>query len=165
MKRRAGKSFPVGEAVIDPNGVVGDGHSGNWHRQVSLLSYESIKTFNEKAKNKSTDPGKKNFPFTVPGDFGENITTEGISLEDLKIGDRFYIFSNIEKPIAQGLPASAAVLLEVTQIGKECPAPCSIYRHVGSCIMPQQGIFCKVIKTGKIKNGYIISRGSKQDEG
>ena len=134
------KKKPVKEAFINELGIEGDGHSGEWHRQVSFLSYESIESFNQK--------GSIN---TGPGDFAENITTRGIDLVGLKVGDILSIMDENSK--AGG---SKKVILEVTQIGKECVAPCSIYYQVGSCIMPKEGLFCKVIKTGKIKVGNSI---------
>jgi len=134
------KKKPVKEAFINELGIEGDGHSGEWHRQVSFLSCESIESFNR--------TGSIN---TAPGDFAENITTHGIDLIGLKVGDILTIIDENSK--AGG---SKKVILEVTQIGKECVAPCSIYYQVGSCIMPKEGLFCRVIKTGKIKVGNSI---------
>jgi len=134
------KKKPVKEAFINELGIEGDGHSGEWHRQVSFLSYESIESFNQK--------GSIN---TSPGDFAENITTRGVDLIGLKVGDILAITDENSKT-----KGSKKVILEVTQIGKECVAPCSIYYQVGSCIMPKEGLFCKVIKTGKIKVGNSI---------
>ena len=138
--QKGGKKKPVKEAFINELGIKGDGHSGEWHRQVSFLSYESIESFNQN--------GSIN---TSPGDFAENITTRGIDLIGLKVGDILAITD--ENPKIRG---SKKVILEVTQIGKECVAPCSIYYQVGSCIMPKEGLFCRVIKTGKIKVGNSI---------
>ena len=134
------KKKPVKEAFINELGIKGDGHSGDWHRQVSFLSYESIESFNQK--------GSIN---TSPGDFAENITTRGVDLIGLKVGDILAIMD--ENSEAR---SSKKVILEVTQIGKECITPCSIYYQVGSCIMPKEGLFCRVIKTGKIKVGNSI---------
>lgn len=134
------KKKPVKEAFINELGIEGDGHSGEWHRQVSFLSYESIESFNQKESIN-----------TSPGDFAENITTRGIDLIGLKVGDILVITDENSKA-----HNSKKVILEVTQIGKECVAPCSIYYQVGSCIMPKEGLFCKVIKTGKIKVGNSI---------
>jgi len=138
--QKGGKKKPVKEAFINELGIKGDGHSGEWHRQVSFLSCESIESFNHK--------GSIN---TNPGDFAENITTRGVDLIGLKVGDILAITD--ENPKIRG---SKKVILEVTQIGKECVAPCSIYYQVGSCIMPKEGLFCRVIKTGKIKVGNSI---------
>jgi MOSC domain-containing protein YiiM len=142
------KKKPVREASINEFGIEGDGHSGEWHRQVSFLSYESIESFNQK--------GSIN---TKPGDFAENITTRGVDLIGLKVGDILAIMDENSKA-----EDSKKVILEVTQIGKECIAPCSIYYQVGSCIMPKEGLFCKVIKTGKIKvgNSIIVEKNYKK---
>lgn len=99
----------------------------------------------------------------IPGDFAENLTVSGMNMTGLKIGDRFEI-KNLEP---DGKPGdkesknkidteSGSVILEITQIGKECLHPCRIYYQMGSCIMPQEGIFCKVIEPGKISVGDII---------
>ncbi|MBW6490018.1 MAG: hypothetical protein K0B15_02375 [Lentimicrobium sp.] len=117
---------PVGEITIDEKGVQGDAHAGNWHRQVSLLGTESIRKFENQAG--------KTFRY---GEFAENITTEGIVLYETKPLDRFII---------------GDAILEVTQIGKKCHGDgCAIYREVGNCVMPKEGIFCRVIKPGKIR--------------
>ena len=138
--QKGGKKKPVKEAFINELGIEGDGHSGKWHRQVSFLSNESIESFNQKGSIT-----------TKQGDFAENITTCGIDLAGLKAGDILAIMD--ENPEAEG---NKKVILEVTQIGKECVSPCSIYYQVGSCIMPKEGLFCRVIKTGKIKVGDSI---------
>jgi len=135
-KKKGGKKKPVREALVNRYGIEGDGHSGDWNRQVSLLSYESI----EDIRNKGIK--------TEPGDFAENITTSGINLNKLGIGDVLILGSG------------KGVKLEVTQIGKECPKPCRIYYLMGSCIMPEEGIFCRVIKTGKIKVGDKVDHAS-----
>ncbi len=112
-------------------GVAGDAHADSaWHRQVSLLAVESI--------DKMRDKGMElNY-----GDFAENITTQGIELATLPIGTRF----NIGKE----------VILELTQIGKECHAACEIRTLVGDCIMPREGVFTKVIRGGTVKPGDEI---------
>lgn len=125
-----------GEAVFIPgHGVEGDAHAGPWHRQVSLLAQESV--------DKMIGLGVK----LVPGDFGENITTEGIDVAHLPIGTR--------------LRVGPEVLLEVTQIGKKCHHGCAIYQQVGDCIMPREGIFARVLLGGKVKNGdpIVIEEG------
>ncbi len=117
---------PVKEAIINSFGMENDAHSGNWHRQVSLLSSESVEKFSKEANRKI------NF-----GEFAENITTEGIDLSGVSLLDRFII---------------GDVILEVTQIGKSCHGSnCAIYREVGNCVMPKEGIFCRVISEGKVK--------------
>ena len=109
-------------------GLVGDAHADCFtHRQVSLLAQESI--------DKMLALGVK----VGPGDFAENITTEGIDLVSLSIGTRISIGENI--------------LLEVTQIGKECHTPCAIYRQAGVCVMPAEGIFTRVLCGGVAKVG------------
>lgn len=108
------------------HGIVGDAHAGEWHRQVSLLASESI----EKMQRLGLSVGA--------GDFAENITTEGIILTDL--------------PLGTGL-ATGDVLLEVTQIGKECHTRCAIYHQAGDCVMPREGIFARVIRGGEIRPG------------
>lgn len=105
-------------------GIIGDGHAGSM-RQVSLLAQESI----DKMKAK----GLK----VKPGDFAENITTEGMDLLKLKVGAR--------------LKAGRGAILEITQIGKVCHTRCSIYYQAGDCVMPKEGIFARVLKGGIIK--------------
>lgn len=107
-------------------GLVGDAHAGSG-RQVSLLALESIQRMQEK--------GLK----VGPGDFAENLTTEGIDLLSLTKGQRILIGKRI--------------VLKITQIGKECPAPCAIFRRLGECIMPKEGVFARVVKGGSVKAG------------
>lgn len=127
---------PVDEITINETGVVNDAHAGSWHRQVSLLGIESVNRFAAMAKRE-----------VKCGEFAENITTEGCVLHNSKILDRFYI-NDVE--------------LEVTQIGKECHGnTCAIFREVGDCVMPKEGIFCRVIKGGKIKAGDTFSYSPK----
>ena len=123
---------PVASIAIGPEGIDGDAHAGPWHRQVSLLARESIDRFGEEAGSAFNN-----------GDFAENITTEGIDLSSVAVLDRF---------------ASGEVELEVTQLGKRCHGDgCAIYREVGRCVMPKEGIFCRVIKGGAIKAGDTLS--------
>lgn len=126
---------PVEEAVVRTDyGIEGDAHSSSsWHRQVSLLAIESIK--------KMQDMGLD----VHPGDFAENITTEGIDLLSLPVGTRILL--------------GEAIIGEVSQIGKECHARCAIYYQAGDCVMPKEGIFIKVICGGKIRKGDPISVG------
>ncbi len=114
-------------------GIEGDAHAGNWHRQVSLLGYERIEEF----KNLGANVGN--------GAFGENIIVEGFDLKSLPIGTQF---------------KSGDVLLELTQIGKECHAHCAIYHKMGDCIMPREGVFCKVLAGGTIRPGDAIEIAS-----
>lgn len=107
-------------------GLVGDAHADCCsHRQVSLLARESI----EKMRRLGLDVG--------PGDFAENLTTEGIDLVSLPLGTKVSI--------------GEGVILEITQIGKECHNPCAIYRQVGDCVMPREGVFARVIRGGVIR--------------
>lgn len=112
-------------------GIVGDAHAGNWHRQVSLLSYEKIQEFKEKGAE------------IVSGAFGENLIVEGYDLGNLPVGSRFRVGDEVE--------------LEITQIGKECHSHCEIYKAMGDCIMPREGGFAKVIKSGHITQGDTIT--------
>jgi len=112
-------------------GLLDDAHSEcDTHRQVSLLALESI----EKMRSTGLD--------LKPGDFAENLTTEGLDLPRL--------------PVGTGLSVGEEVLLEVTQIGKECHTGCAIFKQVGKCIMPKEGIFAKVIQGGIIREGDTI---------
>ena len=128
-KEKGTKKREVSSARLNADwGIEGDAHAGHWHRQVSLLSIEEI--------NKM----KEIIPDLKPGDFAENIVTEGIDLDKIGIGDRIIVGEDI--------------VLEVTQIGKECHGnSCAIFRETGKCVMPGEGIFCRVITPGKIKKG------------
>ncbi|MFC1970443.1 MOSC domain-containing protein [Chloroflexota bacterium] len=132
-KKKGTKKQPVPEVIIQKDyGVAGDAHADcQTHRQISLLATESI--------NKMREQG-----FDLkPGDFAENITTEGINLVSLPIGTR--------------ITAGNEVILEISQIGKECHAACAIRRQVGDCIMPREGVFGRVIHGGRVKAGDPIS--------
>jgi MOSC domain-containing protein YiiM len=127
MKKTA---VPVGK-FRKQFGMVGDAHADEkWHRQVSLLAQESV----DKMRKLGVDVG--------PGDFAENLTTEGIELVTLPIGTR--------------LSVGKDVVLEVSQIGKECHTHCAIFEQVGTCVMPTEGVFARVIKGGSIKAGDSI---------
>jgi MOSC domain-containing protein YiiM len=123
---------PVDEILVKPDfGIEGDAHaSSEWHRQVSLLALESI--------NKMRDAGLE----VHPGDFAENITTEGIDLVSLPVGTEIHI--------------GGEVVGEVSQIGKECHTRCAIYYQAGDCVMPKEGIFMKVVKGGRVAAGDAI---------
>jgi molybdopterin adenylyltransferase len=128
---------PVSSIIIDDKGVQNDAHAGNWHRQVSMLGIESIE--------KSSIDAKRKINY---GEFAENITTQGFELYTSNILDRFNIGNTV---------------LEVTQIGKECHGTkCAIYKEVGNCVMPKEGIFCRVIKGGEIKAGDEVIYKPKQ---
>jgi molybdopterin adenylyltransferase len=124
--------LPVDVIELDELGVKTDAHAGDWHRQVSLLARESIVKF-------SAASGRE----IKYGEFAENITTEGIILHETHPLDRFLI---------------GDAELEVTQIGKECHGDnCAIFREVGNCVMPKEGIFCRVIRPGKVKAGDTVT--------
>lgn len=123
------KNIHQGELQVD-FGLKGDAHGGPWHRQVSLLAIESI----DKMRAKGLDVN--------PGDFAENLTTEGIDLVSLPIGTKVKI--------------GERALGEVTQIGKECHNRCAIYYQAGDCVMPKEGIFIKVLVGGEVKEGDSI---------
>ena len=107
-------------------GIQGDAHAGKWHRQVSLLSYEKIEAF--RARGAEIEDGA----------FGENIIVQGIDFATLPVGTKF---------------ACNDVVLELTQIGKECHSGCAIFKKMGECIMPKQGVFTKVLHGGIIRPG------------
>ena len=125
-KEKGVAKTPIPEALIQPDGLLEDAHSGNWHRQVSLLGMEQIDSFQ--------GAGRK----LLPGEFAENLSTRGLDLRKVALFDRFKIGS---------------AELEVTQIGKECHSGCAIFKEVGSCIMPKEGLFTRVISGGKISAG------------
>lgn len=137
-EKKGTRKSPVPEARIDENfGIIGDAHaSGDWHRQISLLGIESI----EKIRRKGLD--------VKPGDFAENITTEGIDLLSLPVGTKLRL---------------GPVLVEVSQIGKECHTRCAIYRQAGDCVMPKEGIFVRVLKGGVVRIGDIIEVEDAKD--
>jgi len=116
-------NIETAELVAD-YGMKGDAHAGKWHRQISLLGIKGIDMMRAQGAD------------VKPGDFAENITVEGVVLYELPIGTKLRI---------------GETELEVTQIGKECHSGCEIMKQVGSCIMPTQGIFAKVLKGGTIK--------------
>ena len=122
-------NVPIAELKAD-FGVVGDVHAGKWHRQVSLLAVESI--------DKMVAKGAK----VAPGNFAENITTEGIELLELSVGSKLKLGESVE--------------LEITQFGKKCHSRCEIFEQLGDCIMPREGVFAKVIKAGQINVGDVI---------
>lgn len=111
---------------IEEFGIEGDAHAGKWHRQVSLLSYDKIEAFRDKGAE------------VADGAFGENLVVEGFDFKNLPVGTRFQCND---------------VILEMTQIGKECHHGCEIFQKMGDCIMPREGVFAKVIHGGVIENG------------
>ena len=112
--------------LIENFGLEGDAHGGNWHRQLSLLSYEKVRAFEEKGIS------------VEDGAFGENLLVEGFDFKTLPVGTRF---------------RCGDALLEMTQIGKECHSHCEIYQAVGDCIMPREGVFARVLHGGEIQIG------------
>lgn len=126
-KERGTQKCEVKEAnIVKDWGIEGDAHGGNWHRQVSLLSYEKIREF--RAKGAEVDFGA----------FGENLIVEGFDLRKLLVGTRFCI---------------GDAVLELSQIGKECHSHCEIYKKMGDCIMPREGVFAEVIAGGHVRIG------------
>ena len=124
------RKTPVASVEFRENhGIVGDGHAGEWHRQVSLLALESIRKMQALGLDVTT------------GDFAENITTEGIDLPALPIGATL---------------ALGETILEVTQIGKECHTRCAIFYQAGDCVMPKEGIFAKVVRGGVVRPGEPV---------
>lgn len=122
---------PVAEITLQEDwGIVGDAHAGHWHRQVSLLAYEKIEEFRKRGAD------------VAFGAFGENIVCEGFDLRTLPVGTRFRI---------------GDCLLELSQIGKACHSHCEIYKVVGDCIMPREGVFTIVLKGGVVKPGDEIT--------
>jgi MOSC domain-containing protein YiiM len=127
-KEKGERKTDVGQAELQEDfGLVGDAHGGEWHRQVSLLAIESI----DKMRAAGLDVG--------PGDFAENLTTQGVNLYNLPVGTR--------------LRVGDSVLLEMTQIGKECHDRCAIYHQAGDCVMPREGVFAIVVNGGLVKAG------------
>jgi len=127
-KKKATRKQVINEALLIKNhGIKGDAHAGNWHRQVSFLSSESI----EEARRMGLDVSF--------GDFAENIATEGIDWKTMPIGTRVKL--------------GDSALVEITQIGKECHTKCAIYYKAGDCIMPKEGVFAKVLEGGTIHCG------------
>ncbi len=128
---KGGRKQDVGRGVLLKDlGLVGDGHGGDGHRQLSLLAMESI----EKMQAKGLD--------VAPGDFAENLTTRGVDLCALPVGSRLRI--------------GAEALVEITQIGKVCHERCEIYYQAGDCVMPREGVFARVLKGGAVATGDAI---------
>ncbi|MCM8789281.1 MAG: molybdopterin-binding protein, partial [Candidatus Omnitrophica bacterium] len=142
-KKGTAKKSVKKAVLIENYGMQGDVHAGlDLQRQISLLSWESIQKKNFCLKKADND--------LKPGDFAENITTTGIDLTRIKIRDRLRIND---------------VVLEISQIGKKCHKYCDIYKKIGSCIMPKEGVFAKVIKGGKVNRGDVITVEPKIDVG
>ncbi|HHS96746.1 MAG TPA: MOSC domain-containing protein [Chloroflexi bacterium] len=126
-KRKGTAKRNVGRARLRVDwGIEGDAHAGNWHRQVSLLAWESIEKMRAKGLN------------VREGSFAENITTRGLELHTLPVGTKMRLGS---------------ALVEVTQIGKLCHTKCAIFKRVGDCVMPREGIFVRVLEEGEVAVG------------
>ena len=121
--------FDRGTLELD-RGFAGDAHAGDWHRQVSLLAQESI----DEMRAKGLDVG--------PGDFAENITTEGVDVMTL--------------PVGSVVRVGESVVLEVSQVGKVCHNKCAIYYQAGDCVMPREGVFAVVREAGDVAVGDVI---------
>jgi len=131
---------PVNEVVVDGWGIQGDAHAGPWHRQVSLIDRDSLDRFYHKT-------GRK----VQPGEFAENLTVEGMDPGHVKLLDRF---------------AHKEMILEVTQIGKKCHGDdCAIFREVGKCAMPEEGIFTRVLRGGFVRPGEALTYQPKTWKG
>jgi MOSC domain-containing protein YiiM len=129
---------PVASAeLIVGQGIAGDAHRGFAHRQVSLLMIEDIETQRDRLGGGAKIP-------LGPGSYAENLTTRGIDLGALRVGDE--------------LAVGAAVRLRVSQIGKDCHTKCAVYRLVGDCIMPGRGIFCEVLAGGTVRPGDAVEK-------
>ncbi len=130
-EKRGTQKHNVEEAyLVAGHGLRGDAHAGNWHRQVSLLSAEKIEDFNRKGAE------------LLPGAFGENLVVEGLDFRSMPVGT---------------LLQCGDALLEITQIGKDCHDHCAIYQKTGECIMPREGLFARVLKSGTVRSGDNVS--------
>jgi MOSC domain-containing protein YiiM len=140
ISRKKGQvKTPVPEAeVMAGEGIIDDAHRAFGHRQVSLLMLESIE--------EQADRIGAGGPIEIgPGAFAENLTTAGIDLRNIKVGDELWV-------------GGGRVRLKITQIGKECHTRCAIYKIAGECIMPELGVFCEVLEGGKVKVGDTIEK-------
>ena len=131
-EKRGTAKHEIEEAILAKDwGIQGDAHAGHWHRQVSLLSYETIEEFREKGADIEL------------GAFGENLIVSGYDFRNLAVGTRFQC---------------GEAVLEMTQIGKECHSHCEIYKRMGECIMPREGVFAIVLHGGTIRKGDLLER-------
>ena len=129
-EKKGTRKQKVGQIELRPNwGIVGDAHAADWHRQVSLLAWESIEKMRALGLN------------VREGSFAENITTTGLSLVDLPVGTQLRI---------------GEALTRVTQIGKVCHDRCAVYYQAGDCVMPREGIFVEVLEAGQVREGDAI---------
>ena len=131
-EKRGTAKHEIEEAILAKDwGIQGDAHAGHWHRQVSLLSYEKIEVFRKKGADIEL------------GAFGENLIVSGYDFRNLAVGTRFQC---------------GEAVLEMTQIGKECHSHCEIYKRMGECIMPREGVFAIVLHGGTIRKGDLLER-------
>ena len=131
-ENRGTAKHEIEEAILVKDwGIQGDAHAGHWHRQVSLLSYEKIEEFRKKGADIEL------------GAFGENLIVSGYDFRNLAVGTRFQC---------------GEAVLEMTQIGKECHSHCEIYKRMGECIMPREGVFAIVLHGGTIRKGDLLER-------
>ncbi len=138
-RERGTAKKPVAEAeLVADRGIAGDAHAGQGHRQVSLLAAESI------------DRMKEKLPQLAQGAFAENIITRGLNLNEFVVGDRLRI--------------GKRVVLEITQIGKECHEVCAIRTVTGDCIMPREGVFTRVLHGGRVRPGDPIMKWAADPE-
>jgi len=130
---------PVAEAeIVAGEGIIDDAHRAFGHRQVSLLMLESIE---EQAKR----IGQAGRITIGPGAFAENLTTRGLDLKNIKVGDELVV-------------GGGRIRLRVSQIGKECHTRCAIFKLTGDCIMPELGVFCEVLEGGRVRVGDAIEK-------
>lgn len=131
-EKRGTAKHEIEEAILAKDwGIRGDAHAGHWHRQVSMLSYEKIEEFRKKGADIEL------------GAFGENLIVSGYDFRNLAVGTRFQC---------------GEAVLEMTQIGKECHSHCEIYKRMGECIMPREGVFAIVLHGGTIRKGDLLER-------
>ena len=137
-EKKGTEKKPIQETkIIEDFGLEHDAHAGKWHRQVSLLEFNKIDEFRKKGANVDF------------GAFGENLVVEGFDFKNLPVGTRFQCNE---------------VILEMTQIGKECHHGCEIFQKMGDCIMPREGVFARVIHGGRISCGdemYMLGQGEQ----
>ena len=129
-KKGTTKTSVDGCTFVTEHGIEGDAHAGPWHRQVSLLAHESIERM------------RAVYPAIDDGAFAENVVVDGVDLHAVGVGDRLRLGEGVE--------------LQVTQIGKECHHGCVIREKTGDCIMPREGIFCRVLSGGEVRCGDAV---------
>jgi len=148
---------PVAEAELRPDhGLAGDAHAGPGDRQVSLLAVESVERMKESLEPSAAAGRRERCPkageLLGPGAFAENLTTRGLEVWRLPLGTRLGI--------------GREALLEISRIGKECHRHCEVYRRLGDCVMPREGVFARVVRGGVIRTGdeVRIEQGGDPDD-